>query len=85
MDQEVNAPAVGSASGERRSSPTTDSDWSVPRPERLPRPTWVPAALAVGIVFLLWGIATTWVISAVGFVISTLSLGQWIREMWYGA
>jgi hypothetical protein len=85
MERDLSAPPAASAGAGSPSSPATGPGWSVPRPEKLPHPTWVPAALALGIVFLLWGIATTWLISGVGFVLCALSLAQWIRELWNGA
>jgi hypothetical protein len=85
MDRDLKASPAASADTGRASSPETGPGWSVPKPEKLPHPTWVPAALALGIVFLLWGIATTWLISGVGFVLFLLSLAQWIRELWNGA
>jgi hypothetical protein len=61
-------------------SPSRD-DWGVPRPERIPRPTYHPAALAFGITLLLWGLVTSPVVLGVGFLVVVVSLVGWIGEM----
>ncbi len=55
--------------------------WHALPPEPLPRPTYWPAVMALGIVFVLWGIATTLLVSGVGFVLFVIALGGWIGEM----
>jgi hypothetical protein len=57
------------------------SDWSVPKPAHIPRPTWWPAAMALAITFLLWGTVTSLVVVAVGLALFVVALGGWIREM----
>ena len=46
-----------------------------------PQPTYVPAALAMGIMMLLWGILTNWIMSAVGAVLMIWAITVWIGEM----
>jgi hypothetical protein len=46
-----------------------------------PRPTWWPAALALGIVFVLWGIVTSLIVAAVGVAVCAVALAGWIAEM----
>jgi hypothetical protein len=48
---------------------------------RPPRPTYVPAAMALSIMFTVWGINTHWLISAAGIGLMTWSLWAWIREI----
>ena len=55
--------------------------WSRARPEHIPRPTYWPAVLAFGLTFALWGIITTWIISAVGLVLVALSVAGWIGDL----
>jgi hypothetical protein len=55
--------------------------WSEPKPEHIPSPTFWPAGLALGITFLFWGIITSLVVVAVGFVVFVVSLSGWIGEM----
>ena len=58
--------------------------FNAPMPERLPQPTYSPAALALGIVLLLWGVVTTVALSAVGLILSALALARWIGELRHG-
>ena len=46
-----------------------------------PRPTYVPAALAMGIMMLLWGILTNWIMSAAGALVMVWAVTGWVREM----
>ncbi len=59
------------------------SGWQNPQPETLPRPTYWPAVLATGVIFLLWGIVTTFIISGVGFVLTAFAIYGWIRELFH--
>jgi len=58
--------------------------FNAPAPARLPQPTYSPAALALGIVLLLWGVVTTVALSAVGLILSALALARWIGELRHG-
>jgi len=49
------------------------------KPERLPKPTYWPFFMALGLMFMCWGLLTIWIISAAGFVVFVLSLGAWIN------
>jgi hypothetical protein len=51
------------------------------KPERLPKPTYWPFFLAIGLTFTSWGLVTTWLISATGLVIFIVALTGWINEM----
>lgn len=55
--------------------------WQAVEREPLPRPTYWPAALALAIVLLAWGIATTFLISIVGAILLAISLAGWIGEL----
>ena len=59
--------------------------WNRPKPEHVPRPTYWPAVLALGVTFLVWGLITTYIISAVGLVLFVIALAGWIGEMRDGA
>ncbi len=61
--------------------PAAPSDWNIPRPEVLPRPTYAPAGVAFGVVFLLWGILTSYIVSIVGLIVFIVSLAMWIGEI----
>jgi hypothetical protein len=49
--------------------------------EPLPKPTFWPATLAFAVTFLLWGIVTTPMITAVGVALLALSLAGWIGDI----
>lgn len=49
------------------------------KPEVLPKPTYWPFFLALGLMFMGWGLLTTWIISVAGFVVFVISLIGWIN------
>jgi hypothetical protein len=55
--------------------------WNHPKPDSVPRPTTWPAALALGIALLGWGLLTSPVILAVGLAVFVVSLRGWIGEI----
>jgi len=58
-----------------------DPGWNLPRPAHLPHPTYWPAVLALGIVFLAWGLVTNVIVTIVGVVIFFVALLGWIGDM----
>ena len=54
-------------------------DWPKARPEKLPKPTYWPFFLAMGLVFMFWGMLTTWIILAAGLLIFIVALAGWIN------
>jgi membrane-bound ClpP family serine protease len=54
--------------------------WSSPLPEKLPRPTYTPFILALGIVLISFGLLTTLAISIVGLIVFIIGLVGWIGE-----
>ncbi|MGI8587975.1 MAG: hypothetical protein ACR2M0_09860 [Chloroflexia bacterium] len=60
---------------------TPQSGWSAPRPEELPPPTYWPAVMALGIVLMVWGLVSTFVISGVGLALFALALAGWIGDL----
>jgi hypothetical protein len=58
-----------------------DPGWNLPRPAHLPHPTYWPAVLAMGIVFLAWGLVTNAIVTIVGVVIFFVALLGWIGDM----
>ena len=55
------------------------ADWPQAKPGRLPKPTYWPFFLAVGLAFVFWGLLTTWVILGAGLLIFAVALGGWIN------
>ena len=48
-------------------------------PEELPEPTYWPFYLAMGIMFLAWGLLTMWEFSLLGLIIMIIALVGWIN------
>ncbi len=63
-------------------NPTPDTG-QIPRPsvETPPRPTYAPAAAALGITLMAWGLLTMWIMSVVGLGLFAWSMASWIREI----
>lgn len=51
------------------------------QPSRLPDPTYWPFFLALGVVFMFWGILTTWIITGIGLIIFGVALAGWITDL----
>ncbi len=70
---------------QRATAPATPVEpkaaWHKPKPIVLPRPTYWPAVLAFGIVFVLWGLVASPILSGTGVVIAVIGLIGWIREL----
>ena len=62
-------------------TPSVHSGWKPLPDERLPRPNYFPAGLAMGTTFIFWGFITSWVILAVGAGLFTAALAGWICEL----
>jgi hypothetical protein len=56
-------------------------DWNVPKPAEIPRPTYVPAAMALGLTFFFWGFVTSPVVFIMGLLVIAFALASWVREM----
>lgn len=61
--------------------PINQSHWEELPHEHLPRPTYFPAGLAMGLTFLFWGFITSWVTAAVGLALFVAALAGWIKEI----
>ncbi len=51
------------------------------KPEILPEPGYAPFLLAVSLLFLGWGLLTTWIISVAGFIGMCFSIYLWIKAL----
>jgi hypothetical protein len=56
-------------------------EWVKPIPEKTPPPTFWPVSLAMSIIFILWGIISTWVISVVGLILFGISVRGWVMDL----
>lgn len=93
------APAVdyGTASGgasdframEEEALRKASPGWHKPLPEKLPSPGYWPAIMALGITFMLWGLAvgfnevvsTIVIIFFIGLVLFAVALAGWIGDL----
>ena len=57
------------------------ADWSLARPEAIPRPTYAPAATAFGVTLFFWGFVTSPVLLAAGGAVVALALAAWVGEL----
>lgn len=57
------------------------SGWHELPEEHLPRPTYFPAGLAMGVAFLFWGLISSWVVFLVGLLLFAAALAGWITEI----
>jgi hypothetical protein len=61
----------------------TSPAWEPLPDERLPRPTYFPAGLAMGTTLIAWGLITSGVVFLVGLALFIASLAGWITELCY--
>ncbi|MGH9504127.1 MAG: hypothetical protein ACRD20_14845 [Terriglobales bacterium] len=55
--------------------------WSLPVPNSLPLPTFAPAIMAMGIVFVAMGFVSKWYVGGVGAVIFAVAARRWVEEL----
>jgi hypothetical protein len=60
---------------------TNRQDWVTPPEQTIPRPTYAPAAMALGVAFVFFGLVTSFLFCAAGAVLMALSLKSWIGGM----
>jgi hypothetical protein len=81
MEQDQRNSNVPSDQGHGTVTYQTHNGWHAPEPATLLRPTYWPVIVAIGIIFLLWGIVANPMISAVGFGIFVVGVAGWIGEV----
>ncbi|HZS71143.1 MAG TPA: hypothetical protein VFA13_04855 [Candidatus Acidoferrum sp.] len=59
----------------------THPGWEKAMPEGLPKPTYAPATLALGITLAGAGMVTSYWVSVAGFVLIILGLAAWIGQL----
>jgi hypothetical protein len=57
------------------------AEWKTLPEQRLPRPNYFPAGLAMATTFIFWGIVTSLVILVVGLGLFAAALAGWISEI----
>jgi hypothetical protein len=55
-------------------------EWGKPLPENPPVPSFAPPIAAGGLVLLLWGAVTHWILSAMGLILTGYAAARWIRD-----
>lgn len=50
-------------------------------PQKLPKASYWPFFLALGLTLLFWGILTGWIIGGSGLLVFFISLSGWIKDM----
>lgn len=60
---------------------TATEHWRTALPEEVPEATYAPVFLALGIIFLLFGILSSYVFSAAGLGLMAWSISKWIGEL----
>lgn len=53
------------------------------QPEQMPPPTYWPFILAVSLLFLGWGLLTTWIIAVAGGIGIVVAITGWIKDLLY--
>jgi hypothetical protein len=66
-----------------KETPVSHAGWEPLPDERLPRPTYFPAGLAMGTTLIFWGLLTGWVIFLAGIGLFIAALAGWISEIRY--
>jgi hypothetical protein len=56
-------------------------NWPTPPEQIIPHPTYSPAGLALGVAFVLFGIATSYWFCAAGVLLMGIALKSWIGGM----
>jgi hypothetical protein len=55
--------------------------WTEPKPARVPAPTYMPATMALGIAFFLFGFVTSYAFTVAGLGLIAFALTKWIGDM----
>ena len=58
-----------------------EKDWEKAKPAVLPKSTYWPFFLALGLTFAVWGLLTTWIIFTAGLLIFSVALFGWINQL----
>src|SRR5215831_3457079 len=53
-------------------------DWNKSLPKDVPAPSYAPPVLALGLMLMLWGLVTTWILSAVGLLVTGFASVLWL-------
>jgi hypothetical protein len=68
------------SSGKKTEGEKSRDDAHYALPRDLPKPTFWPISLAMGIAFLFWGFISSILISLVGLAVMAVSFAGWLGE-----
>ncbi len=61
---------------------SASAEWTTkPLDVNIPRPTYMPLVLALGVMCLFWGIETNYLMSLVGVVLLVIGISGWIGDL----
>jgi len=81
MAQNSDSQSTALSSSSSTNLPDPISGWQMLPDEELPHPTYWPITLSLGIVFSLWGIITSYIISGVGILLFIVALIGWLGDL----
>jgi len=58
---------------------TNHEKWNKATPKKLPRPTYWPFFLALGLAFAMWGLIAGWIIFIAGCLLAGVAISGWIN------
>ena len=56
-------------------------DWVTPPEQNIPQPSYAPAGMALGVAFVFFGVATSYLFCVAGAVMMAIALKSWIGAM----
>ncbi len=78
MNSELQHQPIPNAGSQETPDVAASEEWSIPLPEKIPLPTYMPIALALGVTVLFWGLTSTYLLSLVGLLLIIISMYFWI-------
>jgi hypothetical protein len=50
-------------------------------PDKIPGPTFWPVFTAFGVLFIFWGLITSFILFAVGIIVTGISISGWVSDL----
>lgn len=75
------SPREAAEAHERATHSPLPPDWSRPKPEKTPKPTYWPFALAVGLTFVAWGVISNLFVFFGGLLLFLVAIVAWIGDL----
>jgi hypothetical protein len=74
-------PSRGFGNVPKRFYPAVRPGWEEPKPAELPKPTYAPVTVAMGLTLAFAGVVTSFWVSLAGGILFVLGLVRWIGEL----